>query len=122
MPPRHPNPLDKPRSFKESWIRLLRYLDTYRYLLLLAVIISLCCAVINLIGPQLIKDITNGIEEGLRGTMDKDRLLRLGMVMLILYIVSGALLLIQGFILARCCRRLLPQLYNSREQLTLVEQ
>ena len=95
-----PNPLDKPRDFRDSWLRLLSYMNVYKYLILVAVIISLISTVIYLVGPQIIRDITDTIEQGLRGSLDLDEVKRLGMIMVALYLIGGGLSLIQGLIMA----------------------
>ncbi len=102
---RRPDPLDKPGNFTAAWKRLLSFMRPYRVLLIIAVALSVAGTAISLIGPQIIKDITNTISDGLGGDLDKDGVLHLGMMMVILYIVGGILALTQGFILATVSQR-----------------
>ncbi|MBQ3736981.1 MAG: ABC transporter ATP-binding protein [Candidatus Methanomethylophilaceae archaeon] len=102
---RRPDPLDKPGNFAAAWKRLLSFMRPYRILLIIAVALSVAGTAISLIGPQIIKDITNTISDGLGGDLDKDGVLHLGMMMVILYIVGGILALTQGFILATVSQR-----------------
>lgn len=102
---RRPDPLDKPGNFTAAWKRLLSFMRPYRVLLIIAVALSVAGTAISLIGPQIIKDITNTISDGLGGDLDKDGVLHLGMIMVILYIVGGILALTQGFILATVSQR-----------------
>jgi len=102
---RRPDPLDKPGNFAAAWKRLLSFMRPYRTLLIIAVILSVAGTAISLIGPQIIKDITDTISDGLGGDLDTDSVLHMGTIMVALYILGGALSLVQGFILATVSQR-----------------
>lgn len=105
MARRRPNPLDKPRDFKASWKRLLKFMDSYRYVMGLALVISFLGSMLSLYSPQLLKDITNEIEAGLNGVMDLDRIILLCWVMGIVYLVGAAFTCIQGLMMATVSQR-----------------
>ena len=86
---RRPDPLDKPGDFWASWKRLLSFMRPYRNLLILAVVMSMVSTFISLIGPQIIRDITDTIRDGLEGEIDADSVVEMGFVMVILYSIGG---------------------------------
>ena len=102
---RRPDPLDKPGDFWASWKRLLSFMRPYRNLLILAVILSMVSTFISLIGPQIIRDITDTIRDGLEGEIDADSVVEMGFIMVILYSIGGLATLIQGFVLSTVSQR-----------------
>ncbi len=110
---RRPDPLDKPRDFKASWMRLISYMRPYRWLILTALVLSMCGSIITLVGPQIVKEITDTIRDGLEGTMDTDSVVSLGMVMVGLYLIGGALDLTQGLLLSTVSQRTASRLRSD---------
>ena len=105
MPPRRPNPLDKPRDFRSAWSRLFRFMKSFRYLFFAAIAISFCGSIISLFGPQVVKEITDTIYTGLLGDIDMDTITGLSWLMVCLYLVGAFLTFAQGFIMATVSQR-----------------
>lgn len=85
----------------------------YRYLLALAIALSIGVTAISLYGPQIIKEITDTISDGLSGDLDSDAVVSLGMTMVIVYIIGGLLSLTQGVILATVSQRTASRLRSD---------
>ena len=104
--------VEKPKNFKESWGKLIRYSKPQ----MPAVIFALLCAVggtmIALIGPDYIKEITDLIGEGIPSmenpfaTIDIARVDRIAILLLILYGISWILQFTQNFIMATISQRI----------------
>ncbi len=102
---RRPDPMDRPGDFKASWMRLLRFMRPYRNLLILAILLSMVSTVISLIGPQIIKDITDAIRDGLEGEIDADSVVEMGIVMVVVYVIGGITTAVQGLVLSTVSQR-----------------
>ena len=62
--PRNDNPREKPRDPKKVMIRLGRYMLKYKWLLLIAIILSFGSNLLQLVGPMLSGYAINAIEPG----------------------------------------------------------
>ena len=100
-------PVEKPKNFREAWKRLFQYMGRYRVLFVAAIIMSVIGTVLILLGPNLLRDMTDLIKDGLIPGMDIDMaaVAEIGMLLIILYASSAAISFIQGYILATVTQR-----------------
>ncbi len=99
---------EKAQNFKGTWGKLLRFNKKY----LPAILISLLCAaggtVLTLIGPDKLRDLTNIISDYFMGfmqngqdnAMDMAGIKKIGMLLVVFYVTSAVLSLIQHLIMA----------------------
>ena len=98
-------PLEKPKDFKGSIIKLIGYIGKYKIGMLLAIIFAVGGTVFNIIGPKVSGKATtklfNGLVAKIQGTggIDFDAIKRLLLILLGLYCLSAAFTLIQGWIM-----------------------
>ena len=57
---------EKTKDFKGSMIRLFKSLDTWRYLLIVAVVLALFAAALSTIAPNKLADVTDVISDGIK--------------------------------------------------------
>ena len=88
-----------------SFKKLANYIGALKISVIVACVLSLAGAVLNLIGPSKLGDMTNLISAGLTGTIDLDQVGRLGVLLVILYALGLACNYIQGFIMATVTQR-----------------
>ena len=100
---------EKPKKFKETLKEMARYLKPYFPLILIAVVASVIATILQIIGPDKLKLITDEITKGLpkivKGkpvvtAIDMDNVKSITLMLLIFYLSSLALNLLQRFIMA----------------------
>lgn len=109
MPPRANN--SKSENFGKSIGQLAAYCKKYGVLIIAAVILSISGTILNLIGPDKLKDITNLISDGLKkslmniGGMDIPAIEEIVLALFILYGLGFLFNLIQGLIMTTVTQR-----------------
>ena len=98
---------DKASDFKGTMAKLIRYLGRYKIIILIAILIAAGSTAAMIVGPKILGNATTILFEGLidtiRGTGEVDfpAISKLIYITLILYVGSGFLSYIQGWIMAR---------------------
>lgn len=100
---------EKPKKFKKTLKEMARYLKPYFPLILIAVVASVIATILQIIGPDKLKLITDEITKGLpkiiKGkpvvtAIDMDSVKSITLMLLIFYLSSLVLNLLQRFIMA----------------------
>ena len=100
---------EKPKKFKKTLKEMARYLKPYFPLILIAVVASVIATILQIIGPDKLKLITDEITKGLpkivKGkpvvtAIDMDSVKSITLILLIFYLSSLVLNLLQRFIMA----------------------
>ena len=77
---------EKPRDFRQSIRKMMRHVGRYRYLILLGTVLSMISAVLGIFGPQLLRQISDTIFDGIgSGSIDTAAIGYLGIATLVLY-------------------------------------
>ena len=92
---------DAGRAIKE----LLGYIRRYVPVMVIALLLGAVSAVISVIGPDKISDITNLITDGLAGTIDIEAIVKICVMLAELYVLSWVFGYVQSFILATVTQR-----------------
>lgn len=88
-----------------SFRKLFDYIGALKVSVIVACVLSLVGAVLNLIGPSKLGDMTNLISAGLTGSIDLGQIGRLGVLLVVLYALGFACNYVQGFIMATVTQR-----------------
>lgn len=109
-PPRHGPGFNRPKGEKpkdlvQSWKKLFRYMDRYRKYIVLAVILSMAGTILSLLGPNVLRDMTNIISDNMMTGIPLDEVGKYGLFLVAIYAVSAVLMLVQGLILATVTQR-----------------
>lgn len=91
---------EKAKDFKKALGGLLQYSRTYLPAILLAVILAVAGAVMNIIGPGKLADITDLITEGIRTGIDLEAVAQIAVLLLVLYVAGFLCSVCQGMIMA----------------------
>ena len=97
---------EKPRDFKGTLNKLIKYLDQYRTLILLVWLFAIASTVASIIGPKILGNATTKLFEGVMaqiagsGTIDFNFIGHIIVEVLLLYVLSAMLAYIQGWIMA----------------------
>ena len=110
MPPRGPMQVaQKAKNNKEAFKKLVKYIKPYITVFVIAVILGICSAILTIIGPSKIGEITNLMqapfeslkETGVLGKMDLEGITKLGITLLIIYGCSFIISLVMNIMLQR---------------------
>ncbi len=94
-------PAGRARGPGGVWRRLLRYMDSYRYLFLAAIAAALIGSMLALVGPDILSGIIDMIEDGIQlgEAMDLDAIVSQCVQLLVIYAVAAVLILGQNQVL-----------------------
>ena len=96
---------EKAKDFKGAMLRLLKYMERYKFRLILMVIFAIGGTVFNIIGPKILGKATTELYSGLVSKInggsgiDFDKIIKILFGVMCLYVVSSVLSLIQGIIM-----------------------
>lgn len=96
---------EKAKNFKGAMLRLLKYMERYKFRLILMVIFAIGGTVFNIIGPKILGKATTELYSGLISKInggsgiDFDKIIKILFGVMCLYVVSSVLSFIQGFIM-----------------------
>lgn len=100
---------EKPKDFKNTWGKLIKYCKNYMPVIVIALIIAAVGTVLQIIGPDKLKDMTNEITKGLPalingqpviGAIDMDAVVNIAILLVFFYASSALLSFIQNYIMA----------------------
>jgi ATP-binding cassette, subfamily B, multidrug efflux pump len=96
---------EKPRDFKGTLTKLVRYLEQYRGLILLVWLFAIASTAASIFGPKILGKATTKLFEGVMakiagtGTIDFTYIGNIMVTVLLLYVLSAMLAYIQGWIM-----------------------
>ncbi|QJC50722.1 ABC transporter ATP-binding protein [Paenibacillus albicereus] len=99
-------PGDKAKDFRATLRKLAAYCRKYMPIIVLSLVLALAGSALNVIGPDLLRDITDKIQEGIRGTIDIDAINRIVLLLAALYGAGLIFNYAQGFIMATVTQRI----------------
>jgi len=107
--PRGMGLVEKPKDFKGTWIKLIKYCRSYLPAVLTALVIAALGTVLQIIGPNMLKDMTNEIVKGLPalidgkpvfGAIDLSAVTSIAVFLVCLYSASAIFSFVENFIMA----------------------
>ncbi len=112
MPPRNMSYEKAPKgSFKKNISKLIVYCKNYWLWMAVAIIFGLAGTVIQIIGPNKIKDLANEITVGLfSGGINIENVTKIAVLLLILYVVGAILSYVQHFITSTVTQKVVKNL------------
>ena len=93
-------PGEKAKDFKKAVKDLYNYIKKYMPAIITAIIFSATGTVLNVIGPEKMKEITTLITEGVMTGIDKEDVFKIALTLAIMYGAGAILNLLQGIIMA----------------------
>lgn len=107
------NPGEKPQNFKKSMMSLLSYCKAYMPAIAAAVILAVVGTIFSLIGPNKLQDMTEIITEGLMSEIDLEGIKKIGILLVVLYILSFVFHYIQGFIMTTITQKVTKRMRSE---------
>lgn len=97
---------EKPKQFKATIRELIAYAKQYIPFVMIALVLALVGAILNVVGPEILSDMTNTIAAGLATTINLDEIKHLGMLLAFMYGFGLLFNYAQGFIMATVTQRI----------------
>ncbi len=106
---------EKAKGFQGTWGKLIRYCQSYLPVIITALVIAALGTVLQIIGPEQLKNMTNEIAKGLpalingvpvSGAIDFNAVFTIGMLLVCFYGVSGIFSFAESFIMATVTAKL----------------
>lgn len=91
---------EKSNDFGKAIGRLVNYCKKYTPAIIIAIILAIGATILNLIGPDKLKEITDIISEGLMTGIDVDKAEKIAIVLLVMYLIGYVFNIVQGIIMA----------------------
>ena len=95
----------KADDFKEAWMNIFRYIGKYKVMFFLTAALSAIAAILHLLGPYYISEMTDLIQEGIESTMDIDKVREIGTLLIVIYLVSGLFNFFENYMMATVSQR-----------------
>ncbi|WHZ33134.1 ABC transporter ATP-binding protein [Desemzia incerta] len=95
---------------KQTYKDLLAYINVYLPIVIVALVLAMGAAVISLIGPRQLSEITDLITAGLTGQLDIAAIEKIALLLVTLYVISYIANYVQGFIMATITQRVSKKL------------
>lgn len=101
--------VEKAKDFKGTWIKLIRYCNEYMPVILTALVIAILGTVLQIVGPDKLKNMTNEIAKGLpslingspvSGAIDFNAVFKIGTLLIFFYGAAGLFSFAENFIMA----------------------
>lgn len=80
--------------------KVFDYMKKYKFLIFLSLILAGLGAVLTIVGPSQIGKITDYLQAGLSGEVDMPAIVKIGIVLLVIYLLSALFSFVQHFIMA----------------------
>ena len=97
---------EKPKDFKKTWGKLIRYSRSHLTIIIIALICAACGAVLTLLGPGKLSEMTDIVTGGLMTGIDLSAIAGIGMVLAVMYGISALLSFSQGLIMATVTQKI----------------
>ncbi len=107
---------EKPKDFKKTWGKLIRYCKSYMPIIIMAILFAIAGSAITIYGPGKLSEITDLITAGITGAIDLGAIGNIAVLLLSLYLVGAFLSYLQTFIMATVTQKVTKRLRTSVSQ------
>ena len=107
---------EKSRDLKKAYRNFFRCLGAFKWSFSLAALLSVAGAVLNLIGPNKLSEVTNLITAGLGSSIDLSKIGSIAMLLAFLYLLGYGFNCVQGLIMATISQRITQNMRRDISQ------
>lgn len=108
--------VQKAKDTKKTVKALFAYSKKHLVGIIVAVIAAVAGTVIALVGPEKLKDMTDLITEDIMTSLDMNAIVKIGILLVVLYLMSTLLNTIQGWIMATVTQRISQRMRTDISQ------
>jgi len=91
--------VEKPKNFKKSIIDILKYCKSHLPIVIISLILAVIGAVLSLLWPNKLGDLTNVITNGLLTGIDMSEVLSIGLFLIVIFTTSGVFNYVQAYLM-----------------------
>ena len=111
-----PGPVEKPKNFKASVFKMIKFMKPYIPSLIIALFMSVIASVISIIGPDKLREITNEITANFIVGINLQKITDIALILVFLYSLSLIIGYIQGYIMATITNKTSKRLRSGISQ------
>lgn len=114
-------PAEKAKDFKGTFKKLVNYLSRYHLAIIIVILFTIGSTLFNIVGPKILgkatTEVFNGLISKIQGGagIDFDKIAKILLTLLCLYLISSIFSYIQGFIMASVSQNVA---YNLRKEIS----
>ena len=112
--PRGGRVAEKPQDFTSAWIMVLKYSRRLMPLIIVGISGAILSVILTLIGPTVLKNITNLISEGMNsGNMELEQIVSMTVKIIFIYLLSAAITYAESYSMTTYSSRLTQMMRND---------
>lgn len=108
--PRPNRTYEKPKDFKGSLKKLFLFCKPIWIVFIISAVFAGFGAILSVLGPNILKDLTNEIINNIMTGINMNNIARLGLIMLAIYLISALFDMIQGLMMSKSTHKVLKKL------------
>lgn len=98
--------VEKPKDFRGTFIKLFKYLKKFLPFMVLSLLLSFISSILAVVGPDVIKDLTAVIEEGILTGVDMEAVKDVAILLIIIYGISVVFQYFQSLVMATMTQKM----------------
>jgi ATP-binding cassette subfamily B protein len=107
------NSSQSPDDVIGTWKKLINYCSKYIVGIVLALVCSILGTILTLMGPDKLSEMTDCITDGIMTGIDMDKVFKIGMTLVVMYLVGYVLTATQGWTMATVTQKITKQMRSD---------
>lgn len=105
--------MDKKKKQEKSLSKLITYVKKYIPIIIIALVGAVIGSILTLIGPDKLSEMTDVITSGLMSSIDMNKIVSIGLTLVVMYVISAILSFSQGFIMSTITQKVSKNLRSD---------
>ena len=97
---------EKPKNFKNTWLKIIKYSKTYAIFIFIAIILAVIGSVLTVIGPRYIEDLSNAIKDGIITSIDFNKVNKIALIFGVISVLSIIFQYARNFIMVTVSQKI----------------
>lgn len=107
-------PAEKPKDFKGTFKKLIRYLKPHLWLFVIVILLAAVGTVLNIMAPKITANATNALQSGImRGRINVDYIVQTLIIVVAIYVAAALFNFLSHFLSAGVSQRVVYQMRNN---------
>lgn len=102
--------VQKPKNFKQSWSKLLKFCKPYYFWVIIALVFAIASTIIQVVGPERLGSLTNNVFKMAKGFDTMGIIVSIGTLLIVLYTIMFVLGYLQQYIMATVTQKIAKSL------------
>lgn len=97
---------EKPKNFKNTWLKIIKYSKTYAIFIFVAIILAVIGSVLTVISPRYIEDLSNAIKDGIFTGIDFNKVNKIALIFGVISVLSIIFQYARNFIMVTVSQKI----------------